>query len=254
MKAAELRLLLRESAKEYATAHGLPVDSSYASALIFKEAASNFCPASYEAIQRNPDWLNRTTKPHSKVAGVAEMQSSNSSDALLMSVFCHPRISAWKGAADLLGFVPGIPVFGFKPLVAKQGTNGDETEIDLLLDDCFIEAKLTEQDFTDKKVADVVKYTAFTKHFHTDNLPVSNGCFQNYQLIRNFLAAIQHGKSHILLCDERRADLVRSYLETVSCLRDSDHRKKCRVIFWQDIQRVCGADLALFLDSKYGIR
>ena len=122
-----------------------------------------------------------------------------------------------------------------------KGTNGDDTEIDLLLDDCFIEAKLTEKDFTDKKVTDVVKYTAFTEHFHADNLPVRNGCFQNYQLIRNFLAAIQHGKSHILLCDERRADLVRSYLETVSCLRDSEHRKSgpgvvSRIQVWNSIE------------------
>ena len=37
------------------------------------------------------------------VEGMLEMESSNSSDALLMNVFCHPHISEWKGIRDVMG-------------------------------------------------------------------------------------------------------------------------------------------------------
>jgi len=82
----------------------------------------------------------------------------------------------------------------------------------------FVEAKLTEADFTDKDVADLQKYKNFGLHFHTDCLPIHSDRYQNYQIIRNLLAAIQHEKRHMLLCDERRPDLARRYMETVCCL------------------------------------
>lgn len=181
------------------------------------------------------------------------MQSSNSSDALLMNLFCHPLLVSWKGVHKVLGFKPTNPNFGFKALVEKQGTNGDKTEIDMDIGNYFVEAKLTEGDFTDKDVFEVNKYTKFNQHFHVNCLSTHNGCYQNYQIIRNLLAAIQHKKRHMLLCDERRPDLVRSYMETVSCLRDQHVRKKCRVVFWQELQRACGKDLSLFLNTRYGI-
>lgn len=253
MRPTELKDVLRQSALDYAREHGFDVDSSHKSAVLFKNAANAFCPASFTAISKHADWLSRTMKPHQNVANVMEMQSSNSSDALLMNIFCHPMLASWKGVADILGFEPVNPTFGFKALVEKEDTNGDTTEIDMAIGNHFVEAKLTEEDFTDKDVAEVQKYKSFSLHFHTDFLPIHNDRYQNYQIIRNLLAAIQHEKRHMLLCDERRPDLARRYMETVCCLQDQQLRRSCRVVFWQEVQRACGQDLGSFLHSRYGI-
>jgi hypothetical protein len=170
-----------------------------------------------------------------------------------MNIFRNPKLNSWKGVADLLGFKPDNPTFGFRALVEKQGTNGDETETDMVICNYLVEAKLTEGDFTDRDIAEVNKYEKFEHHFHVECLAIHNGCYGNYQIIRNLLAAIQHQKQHMLLCDERRPDLVRSYMETVCCLRDEQIRKSCRVVFWQEIQRACGKDLGGFLHSRYGL-
>ncbi len=182
-----------------------------------------------------------------------EMQSSNSSDALLMNIFCHPTLASGEGVADVLGFEPVNPTFGFKAKVEKEYGSKDTTEIDMAIGGHFVEAKLTEADFTDKDVATVQKYKNLGLHFHTDCLPIRNNRYQNYQIIRNLLATIQHEKRHMLLCDERRPDLARLYMETVRCLRDQQLRMNCRVVFWQDVQRACGQDLGSFLHSRYGI-
>ena len=120
MRLDQFKKSLCRSAKDYAASHGLQVDESWATAIIFKTIADNFCPDSYQAISATSDWSERTRKPHSRVAGILEMQSSNSSDALLMSIFCHPQLVAWKGVADLLGFVPSAPVFGLKARVQNR--------------------------------------------------------------------------------------------------------------------------------------
>jgi len=253
MKNTELRFELKRFAEAYAHEKGLHVDASRQSATIFGKIEDNFFPASYKAIQRNPDWKMRLEKAHQQVAGAKEMQSSNSSDALLMSIFCHPKISSWKGVKELLGVTSIVPVFGEGPGVKKKGTKGDETEIDLALDKVFVEAKLTESGFTEKAVSEVEKYTDLKAVFHTEFLRRKGDCFENYQVIRNLLASIQIGKRHLLLCDERRPDLVRAYFETVGCLRDQKHRKDCGVVFWQEIARVCGKDLSAYLAARYGI-
>ena len=253
MQPAELKQVLWQSTLAYAHTHKIPVDPSHQSAVLFKDVSDAFYNASFENISKHKDWLERTQKPHQNVANVMEMQSSNSSDALLMNIFCHPKIASWKGVADVLGFVPAEPVFGFKALVEKDGTRGDNTEIDMLVGNYFVEAKLTEEDFTEKEMEEVKKYTNLRLCFDTGSLPVQNNCYQNYQIIRNLLAAIQHKKQHMLLCDERRPDLVRRYMETVCCLRDPQHRKNCRVVFWQEIQRACGNELGAFLRSRYDL-
>jgi hypothetical protein len=123
----------------------------------------------------------------------------------------------------------------------------------MVVDDLFVEAKLTEKDFTQKEAAAVRKYEGLQLRFHDEHLPRVGQLYDNYQIIRNLLAAIQHGKRHALFCDERRPDLVRRYMETVSCLRDVSARARCRVIFWQEIAAVCARDLQRFLSEKYGM-
>jgi hypothetical protein len=118
--------------------------------------------------------------------------------------------------------------------------------------DLFVESKLTEKDFTQKEASVVEEYVDLDKQFHKKYLRREGGNFDNYQIIRNLLAATQHNKRHILLCDEHRPDLVQRYMETVYCARDIHSRNKCRVVFWQQIGKACGASLSQFLEEKYG--
>ena len=84
----------------------------------------NFIPASYRAIQRRPTWKRRFEKVHSQ-AGRAfpksdcvskELDSSMSSDALLMNVFCYPGVTKRRELSLMLGTEAGdLPLFGFNP-------------------------------------------------------------------------------------------------------------------------------------------
>jgi hypothetical protein len=88
----------------------------------------NFYPASDTSICANPAWLRRLAKPHTasrrsrarKDWRWMELDSANSSDALLMNIFCHP------GVFDGLTIAPAIanllnieaiaqPCFGINP-------------------------------------------------------------------------------------------------------------------------------------------
>jgi hypothetical protein len=252
MGAIALKYTLKQRALDYARRQGADI-TERKSAVIFNDIADSFFTASYRQITANPNWSSRIQKKHAKVPNTLEMQSSNSSDALLMNIFCHPMIASWKGVSEMLGVSPVDPVFGFKARVKKRGTDGDKTEIDMVIGECFVEAKLTEKDFEDKPTDKVEKYELLSSAFHVDCLEVRNDKYQNYQIIRNLLAAIQHNKDHVLLCDERRPDLVRRYMQTVLCLREVSNRMRCRVRFWQEIRRACGEEFAEFLEAKYGL-
>jgi len=253
MRADTLKLEIRKSALNYARKRGLPVDESHASTVIFQDLSDNFYPESFKSISSNPEWQHRTAKTHQNVAGVLEMQSSNSSDALLMNIFCHPDVRRWEGIRDLIGEEIGDITFGFPGQVYISGGQFDSTEIDMALTGLFCEAKLTETDFTCKVAKVVERYDGLHAAFHAEELPRIGEDYDNYQIIRNLLATLQYGKKHMLLCDGRRSDLVQRYMETVLCLRDIRNRKKCKVVFWQEIVGACGVSLRDWIEEKYGI-
>jgi len=254
MKADDLKQVIRRSALAFAKQRGLTVDDSHSSALIFTNIADSFHPEAYSNILKHPDWIDRTKKAHPNVQGAKEMQSSNSSDALLMNIFCHPLIGKWAGVGKLLGADMGSVTFGVRAEVQLKSGDADKTEIDLALSDTFCEAKLTESDFTRKRPTVVENYAGLHDIFHSEALPHRGNDYDNYQIIRNLLASAQHGRKHILLCDERRTDLVRRYMTTVSCLRDVGLRMKCRVVFWQEVLTECGESLRQWIEEKYGMR
>jgi hypothetical protein len=156
----------------------------------------NFHPASYANICANPDWLRRLTKVHTasrrsrarKDWRWMELDSANSSDALLMNIFCHPEV--FDGAtlatpvATLLNVDPATqPCFGAHPGVPLRTTLKprtkisavrealDRTEIDLTLGNLFIEAKLTESDFQTAAPSLVERYRDLETVFDIDRLP-----------------------------------------------------------------------------------
>src|ERR1700712_2937946 len=130
--ASLLRRDLNARAQRLSAIGGLPHDQTTGGSpsIIFgreeheKQARhGNFHPASYAAICANPDWLRRLTKVHTahrKVRARAdwqwmELDCANSSDALLMNIFCHPLVMSSARARAMLGVESNAPPeFGFK--------------------------------------------------------------------------------------------------------------------------------------------
>lgn len=170
MTPEQLKQSIRSSALNYARSQGLEVNESRKTAILFSSVADNMHPASYQSIEGDPLILQRTQKPHQNVADYKEMQSSNSSDALLISIFRHPKIGEWKGLRELLE-VPNLESqFGFSPEVTLKDGRRERTEIDLALGDVFVEAKLTEKDFTEKAAEVVHNYAQFGELFDVGGL------------------------------------------------------------------------------------
>src|SRR5258708_34205540 len=77
-----------------------------------------------------------------------ELDCANSSDALLMNIFCHQRTIRNVALSSMLGVAFGqIPQFGFRPAIPLKSGKTDRTEIDMKLGGLLVEAKLTETHF-----------------------------------------------------------------------------------------------------------
>lgn len=222
----------------------------------------NFIDESYIAIRSHAPWLKRLGKTHAQ-ARVAlprdgrvwkELDSCNSSDALLMNIFCYPEVARSTAVASLLGIEwSEVPDFGFKARVPLKNGRYDRTEVDLRLGDLLIEAKLTEVDFQAREIAMVRSYRDFCKVFDATLLPKSDGRFLSYQLIRNVLAAYAHACSFCVLLDARRPDLLESWYGVMRAVRLLDLRVRCKALTWQELSAALPPVLREFLDLKYGI-
>src|SRR5882724_1436551 len=144
----------------------------------------NFLRESYCAIVRNASWQKRVQKAHSQARNALpredrawkELDSSNSSDALLMNIFCFPGILKNRRVLSLLAVEPGfVPEFGFKARVPLANGKADRTEVDMRFGDLLVESKLTESDFQCREVATVEAYRDFAQVFEHRKLP-QDGC------------------------------------------------------------------------------
>ena len=150
----------------------------------------NFHAASYDNICANPVWLRRLSKVHTasrrsrarKDWRWMELDSCNSSDALLMNIFCHPGVfdghTLIPAVANLLNIEAATrPCFGIKagvPLLSGRSSRTDlkdRTEIDLQLGNLFVEAKLTESDFQTAAPRLIERYRDFETVFDPGHLP-----------------------------------------------------------------------------------
>jgi len=145
----------------------------------------NFFDAAYQAILARPGWMRRFDKVHAQAARSLpkserrwrELDSSMSSDALLMNVFCTPGVAESATVRKLLGVDEAAePVFGWKARVPLgSGRPGrikvDRTEVDMRLGSLLVEAKLTESDFQSRSAAIVESYRDFDQVFDRDRLP-----------------------------------------------------------------------------------
>ena len=268
MSGSRLRGELSARGHAFAAANGLAFEStlSRVPSVIFGADArrhGNFHPASYRNICANPAWARRLTKLHPghKKAWPRsdwrwrELDSANSSDALLMNVFCYRRCVENPSLCAILGIERGVvPEFGFKPRIPLNGGNLDRTEIDMKVGERLVEAKLTESGFQSVPWRRVERYRDFEEVFDKEELPTSGETVRSYQLIRGILAAHVLGGSFCLLCDARRSDLIEAWYSVVRAVKDCSLRCRLQVLTWQELSAALPPALRRFLDQKYGVR
>jgi len=145
---------------------------------------ANFFDAAYAAIAAHPEWMRRFDKVHAQAARSLpkpqldptrrwrELDSSMSSDALLMNIFCTPGVAESLAVRNALG-VDGeaAPIFGWKARVPLANGRFDRTEVDMRFGDLLVEAKLTEVGFQTRAAAIVEAYRDFDAVFDRDRLP-----------------------------------------------------------------------------------
>src|SRR5207245_1496443 len=188
----------------------------------------NFYPASYRNICAHPEWARRLAKVHtgsrraSPRAGWRwkELDCANTSDALLMNIFCCRRTLSNRALSSMLGVSAGnVPQFCFKPAIPLRSGRTDRTEIDMRLGDLMVEAKLTETDFQTAPSRMIERYRDLDEVFDREDLMMSGDAIRGYQLIRGVLAAYATGGSFCILCDARRPDLIENWYAVMRAVR-----------------------------------
>ena len=265
----QLRAELAERNRAYARAHSLPHVESYggASVIVYEPFGSpprhgNFGDEVYSAILANPEWRKRFAKVHTSARQALpkserrwrELDSSNSSDALLMNIFSRPGVCAERALLLRLGLdEPAAPEFGYRARVPLKSGLLDRTEVDMKLGPLLVEAKLTESGFQSRALAGVNAYRDFGKVFDRSLLPRTKKSYEGYQLIRNVLAAQATGSRFCLMHDARRPDLREAWYSVLSAVKPAALRTRCTVLTWQELAAALPTTLQEFLGEKYGI-
>jgi hypothetical protein len=143
------------------------------------ECHGNFFAPAYAAILARKDWTRRLKKAHTGRRTLpraerpwCELDSSTSSDALLMNVFCTPRVLESPLVRTALGVdEEADAAFGWKARVPLHSGRTDTTEVDLRWGSLLIEAKLTESDFQTRAAVVVESYRDFEEVFSAELLP-----------------------------------------------------------------------------------
>ena len=222
----------------------------------------NFFDESYAAMLAIPGWRKRLEKVHTTAKsslprsgrGWKELDSSMSSDALLMNIFCCPYVSDDLRVLGLFGIEAAeLPQFGWRARVPLKKGTADRTEVDMKLGNMLFEAKLTESDFQSCNPAVLRGYRDFEEVFDVDELPEEGGKLVSYQLVRNVLAAHATDCGFCVLLDARRPDLMESWYAILRCVRPFELRVRCKVLTWQELSAILPEQLGEFLDLKYGI-
>lgn len=267
--AALLRDELSAHNASYAALHQLSHVTSYGEmpVVVYQPSScgtqhGNFISASYRALQRRPQWKRRFEKVHSQ-AGRAfprtdcvskELDSSMSSDALLMNIFCYPGVTKRRELSLMLGTeVDDVPEFGFRPRIPLTSGFVERTEIDMKLGSVLFEAKLTESDFQTQKAPIVEGYSDLKDVFDCRKLARRGQEYVSYQLLRNVLAAYALHLSFCVLLDARRPDLREQWYTVMKCVRPMALRTRCKVLTWQELSAALPLRLRSFLEVKYGI-
>jgi len=267
--ASQLRLELALRNRAFALQRQLPhVESRGGMAVTVYEPHptrrrhGNFFDESYAAMLAIPEWRRRMEKVHTQARtslprnarGWKELDSSMSSDALLMNIFCCPHVADNPRILGLLGIdTAELPEFGWRAHVPLKNGHADRTEVDMKLGDMLFEAKLTESDFQTAEISALRAYRDFVEVFESRQLPKAGRKLEAYQLIRNVLAAHATDCGFCVLVDARRRDLIETWYAVLRCVRPVGLRVRCKVLTWQELCSALPEPLREFLESKYGI-
>lgn len=246
----------------------LPVEQTYSRNPSVVYAANdagghgNFLEASYRRICADAAWSARLEKRYTADARLpraqdrwrGELECANSSDALLMNVFCYPRLLHRPAVCGLLGIDAGLRAeFGVRAKLEMRGGETDRTELDLCLGDLAVEAKLTETGFGTASRERALRYRALREVFEEEDLPWGARGLAGYQLVRGVLAAYESERRFLLLCDARRTDLPEMWFRVLRAVRSSHVRSRMALLTWQELAGAAPATVAGFLAVKYGI-
>jgi hypothetical protein len=209
-------------------------------------------------------WARRLKKAHSQARKSlapndrgfwCELDSCNSSDALLMNVFCYPGTLRSPAVQNMLGVTGKLePEFGVRARVPLLNHQQDATELDMRLDGLLVEAKLTEGDFQRKPRRLIERYCDLAQVFDLRALLGRSATCDSYQLVRNVLAAHASGCAFCVIVDERRPDLLEAWYAVLRCVQLTDLRVRLKALTWQELAKVLPTKLRAFLEEKYGIR
>ena len=258
------------SARNLVRAEGMTYELTFGAvpSVVYAEEADgsghgNFLPASYRRIQADAAWGRRLKKVYTAGGRVArrhdrwrgELECANSSDALLMNVFCYPGVLRRKVLCGLLGLEAGLrPEFGVQVGVPLTSGRVDRTEVDMRVGDLMIEAKLTETGFGQARPALVERYRDLSEVFQVDELPrLPDGVYAEYQLLRGVLAAQARVERFLLLCDGRRSGMIESWFRVMQAVRRWELRDRLRLLTWQELAGQAPTMVRAFLEEKYGI-
>jgi hypothetical protein len=267
-RAISLRAELSLRSLRFAAARGLHHENTDGNtpAIIFSRddggKHGNFHPLSYRAICQNPQWMRRLGKVHTASKRMRaradwqwkELDCANSSDALLMNIFCYPGVSGSAKIRRMLGLEDGAaPEFGFKPRTPLHSGKRDNTEIDMRIGDLLLEAKLTESGFQTARPELIARYRDLECAFDVEDLPMHDGRYLGYQLVRGVLAACATESSFCVCCDARRPVLVEMWYRVLRSVRPAELRCRLKLLTWQELASTIPCDLQDFLAEKYGI-
>ncbi len=222
----------------------------------------NFIAASYAAICARPEWERRLAKVFTQARGSLpqadrrwrELDTSQSSDALLMNIFCYPGVPERREVRLLLGIdADEAPVFGVRAAVPFANGKVDRTEADMRIGDLLVEAKLTESNFQTAPRRLVERYRDLEDVFDVEALPQQDQTFFAYQLVRGVLAAHARASAFAVLCDARRPDLIEAWYAVMQAVRVAELRPRLKLLTWQELAEALPSELQAFLAGKYGI-
>lgn len=271
MSSGELRREL--SARNLKRAEGYSHETTYGSVPSVIYAADegglehgNFLPAAYRRICADAEWARRLGKVYTASERVprrhdrrrGELECANSSDALLMNIFCYPGMLRRAGVCRLLGIDAGLrPEFGVRVQVPLRTGGVDRTEVDMEVGEYLVEAKLTETGFQQARPALVERYRDLAEVFDVEVLPRTgvegSGSYAEYQLLRGVLAAYAREQRFLVLCDGRRGLMIESWFRVMRAVRRWELRDRLRMLTWQELAATAPPALQKFLGEKYGI-
>ena len=171
-----------------------------------------------------------------------------------MLVFCYPEVFAERRIQAMLNIDrDATPAFGFKPRVPLHGGMKDCTEVDMKIGDLLVEAKLTESHFQWASPKLISRYSHLEVVFDCSELPIRNGKYEGYQLIRCALAAHALECSFSVICDARRPDMIEVRYTILRAIHPSELRCRLKLLTWQEVAVALPSGLQDFLAMKYGI-